>query len=91
MTTTKKISVSLPADLSDDLTRASKRLGVSRSALLATMLQTALPPILLVTNDMPAPDDVAAMQRYTSAKAIELRKMLGSTIDEIEAFPGKTG
>ena len=88
MANLKKISVTLPAELSDDLTRASKRLGVSRSALLATVLEGALPPVMAITENMPSPDDVASMQRYTREKSLELTKMFNTSMEGIQALTG---
>jgi len=57
----KKISVSIPSPLFDDLQYLSARLGVSRSALVTELLGEALPVVVGLLRMVPegaSPDDV---------------------------------
>lgn len=75
MATTRKISVSLPDQLVDDLDYLSGRMGVSRSAIIAEFMATAVGEtrkLFELIPPNPTPTDVLRM-RGQSEEAIRAR------------------
>lgn len=75
MAKTSKISVSLPAELVEDLDYLSARMGVSRSAIIAEMLSEAAAEarrLIALVPPNPTPADVLRM-RGQSEEAIRTR------------------
>lgn len=74
----RKISVTLPPDLVDDLDYVSRRLGVSRSALIAQVLPDGLGfmrGLLVDIPENPTPEDIV---RFRGASADEIRQRIDS-------------
>jgi len=70
----RKISVTLPPDLVADLDYVSRRLGVSRSALMAQLLPdgiSALRDLLVSVPENPTPEDIV---RFRGDSAAEIRR-----------------
>ena len=84
MSTVKRITLSLPVDLADDLTYVHRRVGVSKSAFVASLLAEGvhdLRALLEQLPDEPTPEDIL---RFRGASA-ELAE------DRIQHFRGQLG
>ena len=72
----RKISVTLPPQLVDDLDYISRRLGVSRSALIGQILPEGIGlmrSLLVDVPENPTPEDVV---RFRGASADEIRQRI---------------
>lgn len=72
----RKISVTLPPELVDDLDYVSRRLGVSRSALIAQVLPDGLGfmrGLLVDIPENPTPEDIV---RFRGSSADEIRQRI---------------
>lgn len=78
MTTTSKISVSLPTGLVDDLDYLSARLGVSRSALLAQCMAEAVPAMRKMLEAIPPAPTPADLLRMRGQSEEVIRQRLQS-------------
>lgn len=64
MATMKRASFTLPPDLDDDLSYVARRLGVSRSSLVADMLRNALGVMAPVLREVPEDPTEGDALRY---------------------------
>lgn len=69
----KRCSVSLPSDLVDDLDYISKRLRMSRSALLSSILAEGLPSLVQLVTVLP--------EDLTKVTDVDARRFRGETAD----------
>ncbi|AXQ65292.1 MAG: transcription regulator [Circular genetic element sp.] len=79
----KRCSVSLPSDLVDDLDYVAKRLRMSRSALLSSILTEGLPSLVQIVTVLP--EDLSTVtdadaRRFRGATADVLSKQVGDII-----------
>lgn len=90
MSDTRRVSISLPPALVDDLDYISQRLGISRSAFLAQMLSSAdLPAIRTLLSHIPAQPSDGDVRRfrgdskaYVAQQMEKLASMQGGLFDE---------
>lgn len=90
MSDMKRVSLSLPKSLVDDLDYICGRLGVSRSGFIASILQQADMPSLraLVSHipEQPADDDVkrfrGSSQAYFDKQLQRLQQLQGGLFDD---------
>lgn len=75
MANLRKVSLALNPDHVDQLDYVSKRLGMSRSALVSNLLSGALPDLVSITASLPISSEPADVLRFRgeSAKLIEAR------------------
>jgi predicted DNA-binding protein len=78
MSSSKKISVSLPSECINDLDLLSRHLGVSRSALLSGLLELSLPKLAIRIALTEASIEDGAPKRYTSSSKTALDSYLAS-------------
>lgn len=78
MTTLRRVTVSLPPQVADDLTTLCTELGVSRSAFLANHLGSVLPDLLLATRALRDAGEL-------SIRAVP-RAARGTSLDELDAM-----
>lgn len=81
----KKISVSLPSGLVDQLDLIADRLGVSRSAFLTAYLNEGLPALVSLVEGLPTGGDAlteADAQRFRGKSAQLIRDMVAKLIVE---------
>jgi len=89
---TKRITVSLPVGVVDQLDFVSKKFQLSRSALLSGLLTESLPTLVQVAEAMPddlmdVSDSDARRFRGETAKTItELVEKLTGAGDQLDAF-----
>lgn len=69
----KRCSVSLPSDLVDDLDYISKRLRMSRSALLSSILAEGLPSLVQIVTVLP--------EDLSKVTDVDARRFRGETAD----------
>lgn len=84
MTDFKRCSVSLPAALVDNLDYVSKRLRMSRSALLSAILTEGLPHLVHVVSTLPSDLSTATdadARRFRGAAADLLSKQVAEIIN----------
>jgi len=75
----RKVTVSLPVDVVSNLDHISKKMRVSRSALLSSLLASSLPSLVTVVDCLPDPG-----VELTGSDARRLRGVSGQVIgDEI--------
>lgn len=83
----KRITVSIPADLADQLTELSQFLGISRSSLLTGILQPAVGPMmaLLSATQVGAGDavDGRQLQRAAYDRLAQLEVLLREVHDDV--------
>jgi hypothetical protein len=84
----KKISVSIPSPLLDDLQYLSGRLGVSRSALITELLGEALPAVAGLLRSVPEGASPDEAKRFRGASVDIIRERVAEAqrlADEYEA------
>lgn len=84
----KKISVSIPSPLLDDLQYLSARLGVSRSALITELLGDALPVVVGLLKMVPEGASPDEAKRFRGASVDIIRERVAEAqrlADEYEA------
>lgn len=86
MSTVRRISLSVPIRLAEDLDYVHKRIGVSKSALVSEMLGGGLSDIRGLLEDLPdspTPDDVVrfrgASVEKAHARVSSLRDLVGAS------------
>ena len=84
MSTIKRISISVPVQLADDLNYVHRRIGVSKSALVSTLLAEGIGDVRQLLEslpDEPTPDDLVRFRgesaRLAESRVHRLRDMLG--------------
>jgi predicted transcriptional regulator len=90
MSSLKRVSISLPSQIADDLDYIAKRLGISRSAFVAQVLtQTNLPSVRALLANTPEQPSEADTRRFRgeSKKFVEvqltrLEKLQGGLFDD---------
>ena len=77
MTKMKRVSFTLPPEVDQDLTYVAKRLGVSRSSLVAEMLREGLSFVSASLRQLPERPDEADALRYRG----ESKKLIDSRLE----------
>ena len=94
MSSTRRVTLSLPAHLVADLNDVSRRLGCTRSAALVGVLENALPPLRALLDALPAEDirpegvTEGAGRRLRGASGAVLRDQLSGIQDLLSSVPG---
>ena len=76
----KKVSMSLPAAVVDDLDHISARLGISRSALTGQLLAAALPDMRALLDIIPPAPTPSDLVRFRGESADVVRARLDSLL-----------
>ena len=76
--TTERVTYSLPVDVIRDINEASRRVGITRSALVAESLRTPLADFLRLLDQVPENPDAVAVHRLIGEGAEVVRDRLAS-------------
>lgn len=87
----KKISVSLPSPLLDDLQYLSARLGVSRSALITELLAEALPAVVVLLRTVPEGASPDEAKRFRGASVDIIRERVAEAQRLAEEYAAEVG
>lgn len=85
MANTKRVSMTLPLDLMDDLDSVSTRLRVSRSSLISEILRTNISPIKEIIDTIPTMDSSESGELSLSRDPDKVRDYLDSFSSAIAA------
>lgn len=85
MSTVRRITLSIPVDLADDLSYVHQRIGVSKSAFVSSLLAEGvgdLRALLESLPDNPSPDDIVRFRGESAAlvdsRVASCRSLLGN-------------
>lgn len=90
MAASKRVTISLPSDIADDLSYIASRLGISRSAFLAQLLTEAnlgkIRALLSTIPDDPSDGDVKRFRgesrQFVEDRMSQLQSMQGGLFDD---------
>lgn len=82
MATVRRVSVTFPTELVDDLDSIAERLGFTRSGLLTQMLQESIPQMARIIRDIPDQPRKADVIRFRG----ESVKVYQDTITELNGL-----
>lgn len=85
MANTKRVSMTLPLDLMDDLDSVSTRLRVSRSSLISEILRSNISPIKEIIDTIPTMDNSESGELSLSRDPDKVRDYLDSFSSAIAA------
>ena len=85
MSSLKRVSISLPSEIADDLDYVAGRLGISRSAFVAQILtQTDLPSVRTLLKSIPEQPSEADTKRFRG----ESKQFVKIQIDRLQQLQG---
>jgi len=82
----KRISVSLPGELVENLDALSARLGFTRSALVGQLLDVPVADILRMLGDIPLEPTDGDLRRFRGESAEVLEATMRQVMAELEDF-----
>ena len=89
MTEIKRITLSIPPELASDLNFVHRRLGISKSALVTTLLQDGLRNFRLLLESLPSEPDDQDMKRFRGASAELILSQMKALQEDVETFKQK--
>ena len=83
MANIKRLSLSVPPEVASDLNFVHRRLNVSKSALVTTLLQDGLRDFRLLLESLPPEPDDQDMKRFRGASAELITNRMASLRQDI--------
>ena len=83
MTNVKRLSVSVPPEFASDLNFISRRMSVSKSAVITTLLSEGLRDFRMLLETLPPEPDDKDMSRFRGASAKMITERMGSILHEL--------
>lgn len=88
MTTIKRLSLSVPPEVAADLNFVSRRLSISKSAIVSTLLQGGLRDFRMLLESLPPDPDDTDMARFRGASAEMITHRMDSILQDIRDNKG---
>lgn len=85
-----RLSISCPQALASDLNFVSRRLSISKSAIVTTLLQEGLRDFRMLLESLPPDPDDKDMARFRGASAEMIVARMQSIVDDIAENKGFT-
>ncbi len=82
----KRVTLSLPIRVLDDLDFVSKTLGLSRSSFVSGMLSSSLPPLVPICHNMSSKDSSGDSKRYRGDAKEEIKTLVQNLQDLAEGI-----
>ena len=79
----KRVTLSLPDDLAKDLTYIHRRIGISKSALVASLLSDAVPDLRALLEQLPPEPDDKDLLRLRGASIDLITQRMNSVLHEV--------
>lgn len=85
----KRITVSLPPEVLEQLDLVAKAMGLSRSAFLSGLLGQTLPPICSLASVTPPDGSEGSSRRYRGELVSHINSMISGLQDELRDLEGQ--
>ena len=87
--TNKVVSLSLPLEVVSDLNYIHRRMGISKSALVSSLLKGGLPSLRQVLESLPPEPDDKDMKRFRGQSAATILSEIQRLQSDVREFGGR--
>lgn len=88
MTNIKRLSLSVPPEVASDLNFVHRRLNISKSALVTTLLQDGLRDFRMLLESLPPDPSTDDMIRFRGASAEVIETRVSSLLGDLQDSKG---